>query len=416
MGCEVYANGMTIACKAADGKTVAAMPDVCLSPPSPPAGPVPLPYPNTAMASDTTDGSKTVQINGQEVMLKDQSAFKKSCGDEAATKSLGMGVVSHQIQGKVNFVSWSMDVKFEGSNVPRNLDLTIHNEMSVPANTPTWPYLDSADVKNQSGPCADEIKEEQTKCGTKPEDSSAKKRKLNPTPSACDKVAAKPTSKEEAIALTKQTEADDCLKARRCMLVPCQPSAGQAACCPGQTGHHLVEAGSWFKKGRGVEPGDDLFMLKVAEGMTDDGDYQTKDAPCICVEGANQYHGTHGLLHTFQGNAALKNGVTATVPLKNGTSASLVCQTYGQARDSGAAAASKVFKQSGCSEDCFKAQLDAYHNPDKGKPGDRENELVRSIVTGYTKEEDVAAATRVVNNGLSKFADTGIPQFRGLPI
>ena len=93
MGCEVYANGMMIACKAADGKTIAAMPDVCLSPPSPPAGPVPIPYPNTAMASDTTDGSKTVQINGQEVMLKDKSTFKKSTGDEAATKGLGMGVV-----------------------------------------------------------------------------------------------------------------------------------------------------------------------------------------------------------------------------------------------------------------------------------------------------------------------------------
>src|SRR5213593_3946979 len=126
MGCEVYANGMTIACKAADGKTIAAMPDVCLSPPSPPAGPVPIPYPNTALASDTTDGSKTVRINGQEVMLKDSSSFKKSTGDEAATKSLGMGVVTHQIQGKVNFVAWSMDVKFEGANVPRHLDLTLH--------------------------------------------------------------------------------------------------------------------------------------------------------------------------------------------------------------------------------------------------------------------------------------------------
>src|SRR6266853_972978 len=142
MGCEVYADGMTIACKAADGKTVAAMPDVCLSPPSPPAGPIPIPYPNTGMASDTTDGSKTVQINGQEVMLKNKSYFKQSSGDEAATKSLGMGVVTHQIQGKVNFIAWSIDVKFEGENVPRHLDLTGHNEASDPPNTPPWPYVD----------------------------------------------------------------------------------------------------------------------------------------------------------------------------------------------------------------------------------------------------------------------------------
>lgn len=142
MGCDVFANGMSIACKVADGKSIAAMPDVCLSPPTPPAGPVPIPYPNTAMASDTTNGSKTVQIGGDEVMLKDQSTFKKSTGDEAATKSLGMGVVSHQIQGTVSFVAWSMDVKFEGQNVPRNLDLTLHNGMSPSYDTPTWPYMD----------------------------------------------------------------------------------------------------------------------------------------------------------------------------------------------------------------------------------------------------------------------------------
>src|ERR1700679_391398 len=106
MGIKVYADGRSIACKAADGKSAAAMPDVCLSPPSPPAGPVPIPYPNTAMASDTTDGSTTVQIGGQEVMLKNQSTFKKSSGDEAATKSLGMGVVTHQIQGALAFISW----------------------------------------------------------------------------------------------------------------------------------------------------------------------------------------------------------------------------------------------------------------------------------------------------------------------
>src|ERR1700677_482081 len=143
MGCAVYANGMSIACKVADGKTIAAMPDVCLSPPTPPAGPIPIPYPNTAMASNTDNGSKTVQIGGQEVMLKDQSTFKKSTGDEAATKSLGMGVITHQIQGKANFVAWSMDVKFEGENVPRRLDLMGHNEASSPPNTPPWLYLDN---------------------------------------------------------------------------------------------------------------------------------------------------------------------------------------------------------------------------------------------------------------------------------
>ncbi len=75
-------------------------------------------------------------ISGEETMLKDQSMFKKSTGDEAATKSLGMGVVTHTIQGEASFMAWSMDVKFEGANVPRNLDIMLHNEMSSPANTP----------------------------------------------------------------------------------------------------------------------------------------------------------------------------------------------------------------------------------------------------------------------------------------
>lgn len=143
MGCQVYANGMSIACKVADGKSIAAFPDVCFTPPLTPATPpgVPIPYPNTGMASDTTDGSKTVQIGGQEVMLKNKSTFKTSTGDEAGSAPK-KGVVTSKIKGKLNFVAWSMDVKFEGENVPRHLDLMGHNEASEPSATPPWPYLD----------------------------------------------------------------------------------------------------------------------------------------------------------------------------------------------------------------------------------------------------------------------------------
>ncbi len=70
MANEVYANNMEVACKAGQGKSICAFPDVCFTPPQTPATPpgVPIPYPNTGMDSDTTDGSKTVQISGQEVM------------------------------------------------------------------------------------------------------------------------------------------------------------------------------------------------------------------------------------------------------------------------------------------------------------------------------------------------------------
>ena len=117
------------------------------------------------MASDTTNGSKTVQIGDQEVMLKDQSTFKKSSGDEAATKSLGMGVVSHQIQGEVNFCAWSMDVKFEGENVPRHLDPTLlANEMCIPANTPPWLYQDSMAMGDSTNPCNKTAQQVEDKC------------------------------------------------------------------------------------------------------------------------------------------------------------------------------------------------------------------------------------------------------------
>jgi 5-methylcytosine-specific restriction endonuclease McrA len=151
MGATVFANGKSIACKVSGGHVMSAAPDVCLSPPSPPAGPIPIPYPNSAKDDDTANGSKTVQIGGQEVMLKDQSTFKKSTGNEAATKSLGMGVVTHQIQGEASFLAWSMDVKFEGENVPRHLDMMGHNEACNPMQT-TGMYTNTVS-SSSSKPC-----------------------------------------------------------------------------------------------------------------------------------------------------------------------------------------------------------------------------------------------------------------------
>jgi hypothetical protein len=133
MGNDVFANGREISCKAADGKSICAFPDVCMTPPENPATPpgVPVPYPNTGMASDATSGSKTVKISNKEVMLKNKSYFKKSTGDEAGCAAK-KGVVTSKIQGKVYFTSWSMDIKFEGQNVVRHLDLTTHNHASQP--------------------------------------------------------------------------------------------------------------------------------------------------------------------------------------------------------------------------------------------------------------------------------------------
>lgn len=128
MGCNVFANGNEVACKAGGGKVIASFPDVCLSPPPPPAGPIPIPYPNTSFSKDMKKGSKKVKIDGKPVMLKDQSYYKTSpLGNETATKGQGAGVASHVITGTTYFVAWSMDVKFEGKNVDRHVDFTTSN-------------------------------------------------------------------------------------------------------------------------------------------------------------------------------------------------------------------------------------------------------------------------------------------------
>jgi hypothetical protein len=145
---NVFANDREIACKAADGVTSSAFPDVCLSPPEPSAGPVPIPYANTAYAKDTANGSSTVFISGKPIIKKDISYFKTSEGNEKATKKLGQGVISHVITGKAYFTSWSMDVKVEGQNVARHEDYITHNHASTPGNTGAWLYLDSRNEKD----------------------------------------------------------------------------------------------------------------------------------------------------------------------------------------------------------------------------------------------------------------------------
>lgn len=141
MGKEVYANDKEIACKRGDSKVVAAFPDVCLSPPPPPTGPVPVPYPDSSFSRDLKAGSKSVHIGGGPAALRDVSHYKSApLGNEAATRNFGGSVISHTITGKTYFGAWSMDVRFEGKNVPRHMDLTTSNHAS-PGSTPPNPNL-----------------------------------------------------------------------------------------------------------------------------------------------------------------------------------------------------------------------------------------------------------------------------------
>ncbi len=411
MGNEVYANGREVACKAADGKSICAFPDVCFTPPQTPVTPpgVPIPYPNTGLASDTTDGSKSVKISGKEVMLKNKSYFKKSTGDEAGCAPK-KGVITSKNTGKVFFNVWSMDVKIEGENAVRHLDLTTHNHASVPGDTPTWPYLDKMSVAKATGPCKDEIKKEKKACeGCKPDGDKDPCPEHNPpkqpekynkyvrslkgkglskseTESLVNKEKVKPYYQEHKKDvekyyddLSKKNSNNECLKARRCMLQPYSPKR----CCPGQTAHHLVEAGCFFDVGRG---GDNSTPLAGSK-------YDTDKAPCICVEGPNNTMGTHGLMHSLQGYDAIQNqDENGILNLAKGKKTQTGTVTYGQSKESGVNAVKDVFPESECSEECLKAQLDAYHN----KVGVDDSTNIRSNPSGRTSEEDVLAARQKI--------------------
>lgn len=129
MGNTVYAGGKGLFHKNSGGSGKA-FPDVCLSPPPPPAGPLPIPYPNSLQASDLTSGSKSVKVQGAETALEDASNISTSMGDEGGTQ--GGNVVTHKTKGKGYFMLWCFDVKVEGKGVDRHGDPIGQNCASSP--------------------------------------------------------------------------------------------------------------------------------------------------------------------------------------------------------------------------------------------------------------------------------------------
>jgi hypothetical protein len=126
MPVTVGVNNLSVVHAGSNGVTIA-FPDVCKTP-APPAPPIPIPYPNIAKSSDTAQGSSTVTCDGNPVCVKD-SNFMISTGDEAGSL---MGVASNKIKGKAEFVNFSFDVQIDGKNVPRALDMMLHNDKNTP--------------------------------------------------------------------------------------------------------------------------------------------------------------------------------------------------------------------------------------------------------------------------------------------
>ncbi len=386
MANKVFANNMEVACKAASGKSICAFPDVCMTPPQTPATPpgVPIPYPNTALASDTTDGSSTVKISGQEVVLKNNSCLKRSSGDEAGCAPQ-KGVMNSQNMGKVFFVQWSMDVKVEGENVARHLDLTTHNHGSNANEAAPWPYIDTLNMPADH-PCKKSVDEEKAACDPNktPPGSSARAdgRGLNCTPA--------------------------CAKARACAL-PKKKDDKKTCCAPNSTGDHLVEVASFTQTGGrgGLDIGsfDSLAQAGISVSapnrpastggfqdsvdlaspksrprrLSDFEDYDDEEAPTACVRppGAGTNH-NRMQAHRDSIKRSHRTG-NGGVPLHVFPTGEESHWTYDDAAKAGVASHQR--ENPHCNPECTRKQLDAYHH--EVIPGDKPAEKNATPVRTY---------------------------------
>lgn len=124
MACTVH-NIRGFAHKTSGGMSLV-FPDVCKTG-APPAGPIPIPYPNIGKSSDTSQGTSTVKADGSMVMVKG-AKYMMSAGDEAGN---AMGVISNSVKGECEFLMYSFDVMLEGKNVCRMGDPLWHNKKNI---------------------------------------------------------------------------------------------------------------------------------------------------------------------------------------------------------------------------------------------------------------------------------------------
>lgn len=144
MSCTVFAENMGLFHKGSGGKGIAPG-DVCMTPPPPPAGPVPVPYVNMLQASNLTKGSKSVKIQGEPTALEGDSQVSTSNGNEPGSQP-PKGVVTATNTGKGSFKLWSFTVKAEGKGLCRHGDMMGQNHMSDPPNCVDAAALTSFEV------------------------------------------------------------------------------------------------------------------------------------------------------------------------------------------------------------------------------------------------------------------------------
>ncbi|KMK65247.1 PAAR-like domain-containing protein [Puniceibacterium sp. IMCC21224] len=400
----VFANMLEVACKAQTNQVIAAMPDVCFTPPEAPPTPpgVPIPYPSFGMDGDTDKGTGTVKIGGENVSHKNKSFFSKTMGTEAGVAAK-KGLVTSKNTGKSYNQAWSSNVKAEGQPVSRFSDISTNNHGSIPGNSPPWPKISKPGGVDAPDPCEGDKKKIKDACeGYKDMDEVCKEAGLNKkagesnVDGSSDRVykmaggvltevrskrsktstvdtaagefrgsstrdrdfeAAQGPSKRQKT--DKQKEQPSCLAALRCKLAPYKK--GDKACCGKQTPHHVVPKSSF------VDTNDS------GKALAGCANYNGNDAPCICAEGASSTKGSHGRMHAFlllaiHKATSLKGTFkpdTKTLALDKGGSVQGREMSYKQQREAGVASVMKVFPRSKCSAACLAAQLDGYHKDEE---------------------------------------------------
>ena len=96
--------------------------DVCKVP-APPAGPIPMPFPNLGTINMSLSTTTTVMFSNMPVVVE-MSEIPLSNGDEAGVAG---GVVSSMNMGPIAFKKGSSKVKAQGKNVVTITGLTAHN-------------------------------------------------------------------------------------------------------------------------------------------------------------------------------------------------------------------------------------------------------------------------------------------------
>lgn len=102
-------------------------PDVCITPS--PAGPIPVPYPNTAQACLALPPTTALNILIEAMPVHNMgTSVPISMGDNAG---VGLGVVSAMVMGPCHMLTGSFTCLFGGEPTWRLTSITAHNGLSM---------------------------------------------------------------------------------------------------------------------------------------------------------------------------------------------------------------------------------------------------------------------------------------------